>query len=160
MAWKGLLGQLVHLLLIQAYCWQYFHIHECFVQAANSITRASICSQERSFHLFVMSWLYGFFFFPKVLFLFSLTNQAMKIGFPGPNFTVLFFFFFLLSLRMGKSFQSREYHFPLVLTITKPWLQKHLIHPLQCNLSRSQKYSVTWKRFLFWRIRNNGLFPQ
>lgn len=40
-----------------------------------------------------MSWLYGFFF-SKVLFLFSLTNQAMKIGFPGPNFTVLFFFFF------------------------------------------------------------------
>lgn len=36
-------------------------------------------------------------FFFKVLFLFSLTNQAVKIGLPGPKFSTVqvgFFFFF------------------------------------------------------------------
>lgn len=156
---KGLKGQLVHPLLIQACCWQYFHIHECFVQATlpPSLGLPSALRRDHSIYLLRVDCMD--FFFLSFIFIFT-DKPSSKDWVARPKLLHstgwIFFFSFL---RMGKSFQSRITS-PLLLTIMKPWLQKHLIHPLKCNLLRTQKYSITWKHSLFWRIRNNGLLPQ
>lgn len=132
-----------------------------------SITRASIRSQERTFHLCATRWLCGFLFFSSFIFIFidkasnndwvarpKLLHSMGRFGWV--LFLLVLFFFSEDEKKLSKKRVSPP---PCCSPSRNPDYRSISFIPWSV-IPWELKYSITWKHSLFWRMRSNGLLLQ